>query len=240
VRTPGLSASASASAEVADDGSPVEVFARLPPGPGPGYIESAVRPSCQVLDLGCGAGRISRELARRGHQVVAVDQSDAMLSHLDAVSGIEAMRADIGGLQLGRRFGGVVLGSYLINHPTRGAAYLDSARRHVAADGAVVIQRYDPAWARAELPDRAQAGDVTIEVTRLELVGTRLAASVSYTIGRRQWCQDVEAVLLDDDAVDALASGAGLVVDRWIDEYRTWGRLIEAGAAHRAGEPGVA
>jgi SAM-dependent methyltransferase len=237
VRTPGLSGSAlpslSASAEVAevaDDGSPVEVFARLPPGPGPGYIESAVGPSCEVLELGCGAGRISRELARRGHQVVAVDQSDAMLSHLAGVSGVEAVRADIGGLQLGRTFGGVVLGSYLINHPSRGAAYLDAARRHVAADGAVVVQRYDPAWARAELPDRAQAGDVTIEVTRLQLVGTRLAASVIYTIGHRRWCQDIEAVLLDDNAVDALASRAGLVVDRWIDEYRTWGRLIEPGS----------
>jgi SAM-dependent methyltransferase len=219
---------ASVFSETAADGSPVEVFARLPPGPGPGYIESAVGPSCEVLELGCGAGRISRELARRGHRVAAVDQSAAMLSHLEGVPGVEAIRADIGGLQLGRRFGGVVLGSYLINHPTRGAAYLEAGRRHLAADGAVVIQRYEPAWARAELPGRAQAGDVTVEVTRLQLVGTRLTASVSYTIGSRRWGQDVEAVLLDDDAVEALASGAGLVVDRWIDEYRTWARLIEA------------
>jgi len=217
--------------EVAADGSPVEVFARLPPGPGPGYIESAVRASCAVLDLGCGAGRITRELARSGHEVVAVDQSAAMLSHLDGVPGVATVRADIAALDLGRTFGGVVMASYLVNHPTRGDAYLATGRRHLAPDGAIVIQRYDPTWARAAVPGRARAGDVTIEVTRLEVVGPRLAASVTYTLGPRRWHQEVEAVLLDDDGIEELATRAGLVVDRWIDEYRTWARLIESGAA---------
>ena len=134
----------------------MEVFASLPPGPGPGYIESAVRPACAILELGCGAGRLSRELVRRGHEVVAVDQSAVMLSHLADVGGVEAVRADVGGLDLGRTFGGVVLASYLINHPTRGAAYLETARRHLGAGGAVVVQRYDPAWARAAVPGRAR------------------------------------------------------------------------------------
>jgi len=216
-----------AAPELADDGSPVEVFARLPPGPGPGYIESAVDPSCAILELGCGAGRLSRELVRYGHEVVAVDQSAVMLSHLADVGGVEAVRADIGGLDLGRTFGGVVLASYLINHPTRGATYLETARRHLGADGAVVVQRYDPTWARAAVPGRARAGDVTIEVTRLGVVGTRLTASVSYAIGRRRWAQQVEATLLDDHAIGAMTAGVGLVVDRWLDEYRTWARLVE-------------
>ena len=216
-------------AQVSADGSPVEVFTRLPPGPGPLYIDSAIGPSCAVLELGCGAGRISRELARRGHRVVAVDQSSAMLTRLDGVVGVETVRGDIGTLELGRVFGGVVLPSYLVNHPSRGAEYLLAGRRHLAPGGAVVIQRYDLAWARSALPGRATEGEVTIEVTRVEVVGTRLAASVTYAIGTRRWFQRVEATLLDDAAVEELAARAGLVVDRWIDEYRTWGRLIEPG-----------
>ena len=71
---------------------------------------------------------------------------------------------------------------------------------------------------------------MTIEVTRVEVVGTRLAASVTYTIGTRRWFQRIEATLLDDAALEDLAAQAGLVVDRWIDEYRTWARLIEPGS----------
>jgi ubiquinone/menaquinone biosynthesis C-methylase UbiE len=37
-------------------------------------------PPCRVLEIGCGTGRVSVELARMGYEVVGVDVSDGMLS----------------------------------------------------------------------------------------------------------------------------------------------------------------
>ena len=53
----------------------------LPLVPAPGYL---------TLDVGCGEGRVARDLSRLGHRVVAVDASPAMatsaLSHPDAAA----------------------------------------------------------------------------------------------------------------------------------------------------------
>ena len=38
-----------------------------------------LRPGMRVLDLGCGPGRQTIELARRGHRVLGVDPSDKVL-----------------------------------------------------------------------------------------------------------------------------------------------------------------
>ena len=53
-------------------------------------------PGRLTLDLGCGEGRIARELARRGHRVVGVDSSPALVEA--ATTGdepIEAIGADL-------------------------------------------------------------------------------------------------------------------------------------------------
>jgi SAM-dependent methyltransferase len=73
--------------DAAPDGSPVEVYLRLPPGEEPGIVHAAVPEGAAVLELGCGAGRLTRALLAFGHPVVAVDQSPEMLRH---VQGAEA------------------------------------------------------------------------------------------------------------------------------------------------------
>jgi SAM-dependent methyltransferase len=47
--------------------------------------------AAQVLDLACGHGRISRELARRGAQVVGLDLSGAMLDRARAIEAREGL-----------------------------------------------------------------------------------------------------------------------------------------------------
>lgn len=212
---------------VAPDGSPVEVFRLLPPGPAPGYVEAAVEPGADLLELGCGAGRVTRALAAAGHRVVAVDVAPEMLACLERVDGVVTVLADAAALVLRRRFGGVVLASYLVNHlPPAGSAYLRAAARHVAPGGAVVLQRYDPVWARTGEAGTARVGPVTVSVVQLWPDGDRFAATVRYRVGDRGWEQAFDAAIVDDDDLDRMASDAGLAVDRWLDEHRTWARLV--------------
>jgi 2-polyprenyl-3-methyl-5-hydroxy-6-metoxy-1,4-benzoquinol methylase len=60
--------------DVAPDGSPVEIYRRLPAGNVPQLIHAAVGDGASILELGCGAGRLTHPLAELGHRVVAVDE----------------------------------------------------------------------------------------------------------------------------------------------------------------------
>ena len=213
-------------ADVAPDGSPVEVFDRLPPGRAPAYIAAAVRAGGAILELGCGAGRLTRALAAVGHPVTAVDVSPAMLARVVESPLVEVVLGDAATVSLGRRYDGVVLASYLVNDTERAPAFLATCRRHLAPGGVVVVQRYDPVWACAGRGGAALAGEVTVDVDRLEVVGTALRIGVSYRVGSRVWRQDVAAHLVDDDELERLAADSGLRVDGWLDEFRTWAALV--------------
>ena len=63
--------------EIAPDGSPVLLYARLPSFGEAALIHEAVPAGGQILELGAGAGRITQELIALGHDVVAVDNSSA-------------------------------------------------------------------------------------------------------------------------------------------------------------------
>jgi SAM-dependent methyltransferase len=136
----------SGSGHYAPDGSPVELYARLAAGDEPGIVHAAIPAGAEVLDLGCGAGRVTHALIELGHPVVAVDNSPEMLEH---VRGAERVLADIRTLDLRRRFPCVLLASNLVNcvdAATRDAM-LACCRRHVAGErdgGRVVLQRLAP------------------------------------------------------------------------------------------------
>ena len=68
----------------APDGSPVGLYATLAPLGEQQLIHEAVPAGSEILELGCGAGRITHELVALGHPVVAVDNSRA------AATGVQA------------------------------------------------------------------------------------------------------------------------------------------------------
>jgi len=68
----------------APDGSPIALYATLPALGEPELVHGAVPAGSEILELGAGAGRITRGLVALGHPVVAVDQSQAMLDRIDA------------------------------------------------------------------------------------------------------------------------------------------------------------
>ena len=94
------------------DGCAVDLYRVLAPRGEAEIITAAIPPGCAVLELGAGAGRVTHRLIAFGHAVWAVDASAHMLA---AITGATTIRAEIAGLDLGRRFACVVLGSQLVN-----------------------------------------------------------------------------------------------------------------------------
>lgn len=66
------------------DGCSVELYSLLGPTGEAEIIDAAIAPKCTVLELGCGAGRITHQLVDLGHTVTAVDQSRERLRVLGA------------------------------------------------------------------------------------------------------------------------------------------------------------
>src|SRR5690348_16970574 len=97
---------------VAPDGSPVALYLKLPGDREARVIASVAPTPATLLELGCGAGRVTRHLVELGYRVTAVDNSAAMLEH---VTGAETVLADIADLDVGRRFDVVVLASHFVN-----------------------------------------------------------------------------------------------------------------------------
>ena len=215
--------------EVAPDGSPVAVFKALPEGRAPELVATVTRPGGSVLELGCGAGRVTRGLVARGFPVVAVDESADMLGHAGG-PGVETVEADVFRLDLGRRFDCVLGASHLIDSPdpAQRAALLAGCRRHVAADGVIILERYEPAWARAPESGWGKVGDVEIDVEIHERRGDSFDATVTYRLGDLTWTQTFTAAAVDDDLLTTEASAAGLAFDRWLDDRLTWALLRPA------------
>src|SRR5687767_3496046 len=101
---------------IAPDGSPVSLYLKLAGDQEASFISQAIRPRAAILELGCGAGRVTRHLVKLGHRVTAVDNSPEMLAQVAGLSGAEVVLADIETLDLGaRRWPVVLLASHLIN-----------------------------------------------------------------------------------------------------------------------------
>lgn len=205
----------------ARDGSPVELYARMPTYGEPELIHGVLPAGAEILELGSGTGRMTHRLIELGHPVTAIDNSPEMLAH---VRGAETVQAEIAGLDLDRQFGCVLLASNLINvGDAERAAFLDTCARHVAPDGVVLIQRYDPAWAADPQPSESERDGVRIRVLEPRRDGPMLIATVEYEVGGQTWRHGpFSATILTDDELETDLATAGLRLDRWIDDRRTW------------------
>jgi SAM-dependent methyltransferase len=205
----------------ARDGSPVELYARMPTFGEPELVQGAIPAGAAILELGAGAGRMTHRLIELGHPVTAVDNSAAMLAH---VRGAETVRAEIAGLDLGRHFPCVLLASQLINtHDAERAAFLDTCARHVAPDGLVILQRYDPAWAADPTPSDAEHDGVRIKVLDPRRDGRELRATVEYELDGQTWRHGpFTSIILDDAELEDQLGEHGLRRDRWLDDRRSW------------------
>ena len=121
-------------------------------------------PTC-VLDAGCGTGRVGRELARRGLEVVGVDIDPAMLDTARRKApGVEWLLADLATVDLHRSFDAIVMAGNVMIFLTPGTEDVVVANmvRHLQPDGLLIagfqimaarltVQRYDEIAAHAGL-----------------------------------------------------------------------------------------
>lgn len=119
-----------------------------------------------VLDAGCGTGRIARELARRGLDVVGVDLDDVMLNTARRKAPeMEWHTADLASIDLGRTFEAILMAGNVMIFLTPGtegavlanlARHLDPGGRLVAGfqlrPGGLTLERFDALAAEAGIP----------------------------------------------------------------------------------------
>ena len=143
----------------------------------------------EVLDLGCGTGRVALHLARRGHTVTGIDSDPALVAELNRRAGDAALPAhaevgDVRDFDLGRRFGLVLAPMQLLQLLADGAerrSCLTCADRHLAPGGLLA--------AAILAPDGGVEGDEDgppVPDVREEGVGsTRACRSPSSATGSR-------------------------------------------------------
>jgi SAM-dependent methyltransferase len=206
-------------AEYAPDGSPVLLYAALEPLGEPEIVHDAIPEGAEILELGAGAGRITRELVALGHPVIAVDQSQDML---DLIEDAETVLGDIESIQLGRRFPVVLLASNFVNDTSRSRVrtYLDCCARHVLPDGQVLLQGYPRDWH----PDSEwrELGGVRARLRSFDLDGSHLRGEMEYVVAGETLVHAFEAVLVDERQLDAELEAAGLRRRRYLDEQGAW------------------
>jgi SAM-dependent methyltransferase len=206
---------------VAPDGSPVELYLLLPSYGEPEIVHGAIPDGASILELGCGAGRMTHPLVGLGHPVTAVDESPEMLAQ---VRGATKVLSRIEELELRHRFDCVLLASHFVNaadHEHR-RRLLDVCARHVDADGRILVETYPEDW-HPEAGDVGGRADLEIRFLRADWDGPIVTAEIEYQVGERRWRQGpfTAAVLGEDTLVDSLED-AGLAFDGWLDEHRTW------------------
>jgi SAM-dependent methyltransferase len=214
-------ASGSGPGTITPDGCAVDLYTRLPSRGEAELVHAAVPARASVIELGCGTGRISTPLARLGHRVVGVDESHEMLVRCRE---IETVRSAIEDLDLKERFDVVLLPSHLVNSPeplrTR---LLESARRHVAPDGVVVIQRHRPGWVRTATDSSHDDGAIVSTLTVLDRPRPdTLHARIRYECDGAVWEQEFVTCELDDEALPAVLAGAGLRLGKMLTDTGDW------------------
>jgi SAM-dependent methyltransferase len=138
----------------------------------PLWRELADREGSPVLDVGAGTGRVALDLARRGHEVVALDRDAALLEALaDRGAGLDVTTvvADARDFDVGRRFPLILVPMQtiqLLGGQAGRARFLRRAREHLAPGGllaaalADALEAFDSEHDQPPLPDLREVAGV--------------------------------------------------------------------------------
>jgi SAM-dependent methyltransferase len=139
-----------------------------------------------VLDLACGTGRLSADLARRGHAVVALDTSSAMLRLARDRTGAPLVGGDAYALPIADRAFDAVVALRLLFHYRDPEQLLREMRRIVRHGGTLVFDTYR--WTpRSLLPLESARWGGKVFVHRDRALG-RLAADAGLRVAATMDC----------------------------------------------------
>ncbi len=100
----------------------------------------------RVLDLGCGAGFLANDLARRGHHVIGIDTTLENLEVARARGNASYLRADARRLPVADGSVDVVCMMDLLEHVEDPAAVIAEAARVLAPGGLVFFHTFNRTW----------------------------------------------------------------------------------------------
>lgn len=193
-----------------------------------------------VLDTGAGAGRVALDLARLGHDVVALDRDPVLLAELLRRAGptpLQTVVADARSFELpGRRFGLILAPMQLVQllgGPHGRSAFLHAAAAHLQPGGLLAcavsesMDAFDADDATLPLPDVAVLDGVRYSSQPIAVrdEGGRVAIErvreITAGDGRRSAAGDIIYLdLVDVETIEAEGRAAGLVpaVPRVVEE----------------------
>lgn len=184
-----------------------------------------------MIELGCGVGRITRELLAHGYQVTAVDNSPEMLAHVPAPAC--KICADIETLAVEATFDAVILASCLVNVPdvVLRTAQLTKCHDLLKADGRLILERFDPTWlSNVRAGPLGNVGQIEMHVDEIHRSGANVDLCLRYRESREEWLQYFTAAILDDDDIHHCLSAAGFALPTWIDRRWASARVVRNAA----------
>ena len=214
------------------DGCSVELYSRMPYM---GELEEVVglfEPDSEVLELGCGTGRLCARLLELGTRVVGVDESAEMLALLPAQ--VTSVRSRIEELHLERKFDSVLLASHLINHPAGATrdAFVRCARRHLRPRGRFLIKRHSTKWLQGvEIGPQGNVAGIQLSVDCVKREDELVRMTITYATKDARWSQSFSTVPLHEGEIEELLLGAGFAEIEWYGKERLWASAVASDAS---------
>lgn len=211
----------------APDGCSVDLYRKLP------YLgeledhQPLFHVGASVLELGCGAGRLTRRLLEWGLRVTAVDNSPHMLSAVPEDA--SRVLSDIESLNLDERFDLALLASCLINHPAPAvrSAFIHTARRHLRKGGRLLLERHDPVWLQSVQPGPVgTAGDIVMSVEAVGRTADAVLMTLTYEFEGCVWRHSFAVAPMSEVEIEGLLSRCGFGSFVWSGRQNRWASAV--------------
>jgi SAM-dependent methyltransferase len=152
------------------------------------FYETALEPLSDILELGCGSGRLTRFTSASGHRPLGIDLSLPMLLEARSQSGSTSIHVcmDMCRLALRKRFDAIIIPYNTLNLLAKNSdvqTCLNGCRDHLKPDGGLLLQLYVPSEEMHSNPDtttfhfqmfdRPRGGKIIKEILRRFHTGTR-------------------------------------------------------------------
>lgn len=204
------------------DGCSVEFYKHLPATEDELTCITKGHPApAKLLELGCGAGRLTHPLIEAGYTVTAVDNSQAMLS---SIVGATIVHSDIESLQLDTTYELVLLASRLLNCPDGEIRnmMLAAAREHLEVGGTLLAEVHDPSILNQKAGDSGEGEHFSASVISSKIIGSRAHITIEYRVDEKRWSQSFETEYLSLSRIEEALQLDNFRFEEWINLSKTW------------------